>query len=79
MSRYIVRVIGPSGMERYLWRGQEIERRENATHYPHPSSARRAMDSYAARMYDAAAKAGRKPFVLVFGVIDTRDPERIVD
>lgn len=67
MSRYIVRIIGPAGMETYLARGREVGRQETATHYPHPSNARQAGQAYRAK------RAGE---AFTYDVQDTRDPER---
>lgn len=67
---YVVKIIGPAGRETFLWRGREVDEEEHATHYPHPSSARRAADAYS----DKAKRIWPcPPFV---GVYDPRDPER---
>jgi len=68
MSRYVARIIGPSGMETYLSRGREV-RLENATRHSHPSAAWKAAQSYRKRH-------ARETFT--YDVIDTRDPERRV-
>lgn len=65
MSRYVVRIIGPSGMETYLSHGREVHSVNAATYYPHPSNARVAADGYLRRTPRIVAE-----------VIDTRDPER---
>jgi len=64
MSRYIVRVVGPAGMETYLARGREVAAQDVATHYPHPSNAWQAAEAYQAKT----------PRIYV-DVLDTRDPE----
>lgn len=66
MSQYVVRVVGPSGMERYLARGRMVERADHATHYPHPSNARKAGVAY------EAAHEGERFF---WYVEDANDPE----
>lgn len=65
MSRYIVRVIGPSGRQTFLRWGRECEQQDNATHYPHPSNAQVAADGYLRKTPGVYAE-----------VVDTRDPER---
>lgn len=71
MSRYVVRVIGPSGMERYLYRAsREVESDGPATRYHHPSAAKAAGRSYEAKFKEPQ---------FFWDVIDTRDPERRVE
>lgn len=71
MSRYVVRIIGPSGMERFLYRAsKEVEKPGIACRYHHPSGARRAAESY-------VAKFKRPPFI--WDIQDLRDPERRVE
>lgn len=71
MSRYVVRVIGPSGMERYLYRAtREVERSETATRYHHPSAAKAAGRSYESKF---------KEPMFFWDVQDLRDPERRVE
>lgn len=67
MSRYVVRVVGQSGMERYLCRGREVLLPESATRYPHPSNAWQAAYAYMIK-HDKVS----------VDVIDMRDPERQV-
>lgn len=45
---YIVNVLAPDGLWGYLSRGKRV-RFENATHYYHPSGAKRAAESYRAK------------------------------
>ena len=70
MSRYIVRIIGPSGMESYLYRATRETRQETATRYHHPSAAKAAGRSY-------ESKFKNPPFF--WDVQDLRDPERRVE
>jgi hypothetical protein len=72
MSRYVAKIIGPSGMESYLMRGREVECADNATHYSHPSAARVAIRNYMLRNYP---NKYQRP---IADVIDTRDPERTI-
>lgn len=66
MSRYVVNIIGPSGMDTtFLCRGKEVNV-ENATYYAHPSAAIVAGQNYSLR------------HGVIYRVIDTRDPERAV-
>lgn len=65
---YIVRIVGPSGMERYLCRGRAVSR-DNATRYPHPSGALAAARKY----HDA------QTVPTYVDVIDEDDAERDVD
>lgn len=66
MSRYVVAIVGPSGMQTFLARGREVSRQEHATHYPHPSNAEQAGTAYLAKA------AG----LFTYAVIDTRsEPE----
>lgn len=65
MSRYVVRIIGPTGRETYLRWGREVTNVDNATYYPHPSNAQVAADGYLRRTPKIVAE-----------VIDTRDEER---
>lgn len=46
MSRYVVRVCVPNMLMHYLSHGRLVSSIDNATHYPHPSAAKRAMASY---------------------------------
>lgn len=68
MSRYVVRIVGPAGLERFLVRGRETDSMEAATHYSHPANARAAEASYR-RKYRQR---------IYTDVIDTRDHERNV-
>lgn len=68
MSRYIVRIVGPSGMERYLRRGREVSE-ENATRFSSPSAA-----CYAACRYQDTHPTAK----FIVDTIDIRDPERQV-
>lgn len=43
---YVVQVVGPSGMVTYLKQGREVQRREAARWYPHPSNAQKAIEDY---------------------------------
>ena len=52
MSRYVVRIIGPAGMETFLARGREVGREEHASRYPHPSNAEQAASAYRAKRQD---------------------------
>lgn len=70
VSRYIVKIIGPAGMETYLARGREVGEQYQATRYPHPSNARQAADAYREKCEKHYAVP---PFV---GVLDSRDWER---
>ena len=70
MSRYVVRIIGPAGMETFLARGREVGREEHASRYPHPSNAWQAARAYREK------RAGE---IFTYDVIDTRDPERRVE
>lgn len=49
---YIVRVLTPEGKYAYLSRGRVVRKR-NATHYYHPSGAKRAAESWRAKFTDA--------------------------
>lgn len=64
---YLVRIVGPIGLESYLCRGREVDAQDDATHYPHPSNARRSAERF-----------HRKHPRLYVDVIDSRDPERYV-
>lgn len=68
MSRYVAYVVQPDGVFRYTLRGGLTGDQELATHYYHPSGARKAARDYVRR------HKGK----FVTGVVDTRDPERIV-
>lgn len=60
---YAAQIVGPSGQVTYLSRGKRVGY-EHATHYPHPSSARRAVDAFQAK---------HKGFIGI--VIKPSDPE----
>lgn len=69
MGRYVVRVVERDGVARFLVRGRLTDWSAKATHYPHPSNARRA----------AAAFAAKRPYLIgnsVVDVLDYNDPER---
>ena len=71
MSRYVVRIIGPSGMERYLYRAsKEVENPGMACRYHQPSAAKAAARSY-------ESKFKNPPFF--WDILDMRDPERRVE
>ncbi len=53
---YVVEVLTPQGETKYLSRGKAV-RRENATHYYHPSGAKRAADSWRAKLKDLPTEA----------------------
>jgi hypothetical protein len=69
MSRYVIEVIGPSGMSRYLSRGKLVESIDQASRYPHPSNASEALGGFTTK----GGMQGR-----VARLIDTRDPERVM-
>lgn len=56
---YIVEVLTPKGETAYLSRGRAV-RRENATHYYHPSGAKRAAESYRAKLGKAGLPSEAK-------------------
>lgn len=64
---YVVRIVGPSGAERYLKNGQRVSY-EEARWYNHPSQARNARDGFMARHTGFTAD-----------IFDPRDPERQVE
>lgn len=64
---YVARIVGPSGTEWFLCRGRRVDTLAQATKYPHPSSARAAIER--------AAWLRHGFFV---DVIDPDDPERKV-
>jgi hypothetical protein len=67
MSRYVVRIIGPAGLETFLARGREVSYQHQATHYPHPSNAEQAATAY---------RAKRQSETFTYDVMDTRgEPE----
>lgn len=72
---YVVRIVGPSGMVRYLRRGRVVENQDNATHYSHPSAAKRAAADHERRKYPVCSPFKFRPAIDVF---DPRDPERQV-
>lgn len=65
--RYIVRIVGPSGYERYLHRGG-LYPYESATIYRVPYAARKAMDAF--MKTDGGGRFAE--------VLDKDDPERVV-
>lgn len=69
MARYVVKVVSPSGLERYISQGHFVSSQDAATRYPHPSAARRAGESFCKR---------RSPDRFVWAVVDTSDPEKVV-
>lgn len=69
MSRYVVEIIGPSGMTNYLSRGHLVESVDHASRYPHPSNASEALNGFITK----GEMRGR-----VARLIDTRDPERVI-
>ena len=68
MSRYVAYVVQPDGVFRYTVLGRLTDSQDKATRYYHPSAARRAASDYVRK------HVGN----FVTGIIDTRDPERIV-
>lgn len=70
MSTYKVKVVTRIGTS-FLSRGQSV-REENAKWYHHPSGARRAAYSYAAKVSGGASEAAR---VMKFSMIDRHGDE----
>ena len=66
---YVVAIIGPSGMVRYLKNRKLFSCIEDAKWYDHPSSARKARDGF-------MKKFGR---MRVSQIFDPNDPEKEVD
>ena len=66
---YVVAIIGPSGMVRYLKNRKLFSCIEDAKWYNHPSSARKARDGF-------MKKFGHMCIAQIF---DARDPDRVVE
>ena len=66
---YVVRVVGPSGMYRYLSADQrEVEQQKDAEHFEEYAAADTAADAY----YDVARKCWPNPPHV--GVVDLEGP-----
>lgn len=71
---YVVRIVGPTGYERYL-NGGSLVGFTAARLYHHPSSARKSRDGFMKRQ--ARDQYGRVMFIT--DIFDPKDPERHVD
>lgn len=69
MSRYVAGIVQRDGVMRYLVRGRLTDMQSVATHYPRPSSAKRAI----ARALNQWKWSTDRCATVVY---DTRDPER---